>query len=115
MSHPFKGSPNLPFNIVSNPPPAAEKQDIHQALASLPGPRKAYKWYYATKPAADEMDNPREGLHEFLRGYFFLKSADWKGNDPKALKAWEATEIAKMPYYYVMPLEAGTGRCGEIG
>jgi pimeloyl-ACP methyl ester carboxylesterase len=111
MSHPFKGSPTLPFNTVfnstklhnMNPP---EKEDIHKALAELPEPRKAYKWYYASSPAAFEMDNPREELHSFLRGYFHLKSADWKGNKPHPLKAWEATEIAKMPYYYVMPLKA---------
>lgn len=52
------------------------------------------------------MDNPKEDLHNFLRGYFHLKSADWKGNDPKPLKAWEASELAKLPYYYVMPLKS---------
>jgi pimeloyl-ACP methyl ester carboxylesterase len=106
MSHPFKGSPSLPFDIVSNPKPAPEKEDVHKALAELPEPRKHYKWYYSTNPATAEMDKPREDLHDFLRGYFHLKSADWKGNDPKPLNAWEATELAKLPYYYVMPLEA---------
>jgi pimeloyl-ACP methyl ester carboxylesterase len=107
MSHPFKGSPSLPFGTVSSPQSIVEKEDIHKALANLPRPRKAYKWYYATEAAAQEMDNPKESLHEFLRGYFYLKSADWKGNDPKPLKAWEASEVAKMPYYYVMPLQSG--------
>ncbi|KAE9365410.1 epoxide hydrolase 2 [Stipitochalara longipes BDJ] len=106
MSHPFKGSPSLPFDILSNPKPAQEKEDVHKALAGLPEPRKHYKWYYSTRRAAAEMDNPKEDLHDFLRGYFHIKSADWKGNDPKPLKAWEATELAKLPYYYVMPLEA---------
>ncbi|KAN0089465.1 epoxide hydrolase 2 [Hyaloscypha variabilis] len=106
MSHPFKGSPSLPFDIISNPKPAPEKEDVHKALAELPEPRKHYKWYYSTSPAAAEMDNPQPDLHDFLRGYFHLKSADWKGNDPKPLKAWQATELAKLPYYYVMPLEA---------
>lgn len=114
MSHPFKGSPTLPFDTVSNPQPAAEPYDIHKALANLPEPRKAYKWYYATESAAEEMENPKEGLHEFLRGYFYLKSADWKGNDPKPLTAWEATEIAKMPYYYVMPLKSGMRESVQI-
>ncbi|PMD32850.1 epoxide hydrolase 2 [Hyaloscypha variabilis F] len=106
MSHPFKGSPSLPFDIISNPKPAPEKEDVHKALAELPEPRKHYKWYYSTSPAAAEMDNPQPDLDDFLRGYFHLKSADWKGNDPKPLKAWQATELAKLPYYYVMPLEA---------
>lgn len=106
MSHPFKGSPTLPFNTVSNPQPA-KKEDVQQALASLPQPRKHYKWYYSTASAASEMDNPKEGLHEFLRGYFHLKSADWKGNNPKPLEAWDANSLAKLPYYYVMPLGSG--------
>ncbi|KAE8454567.1 hypothetical protein EG329_000190 [Mollisiaceae sp. DMI_Dod_QoI] len=106
MSHPFKGTPSLPFNIVADPKPQHEKEDIQKALAELPQPRKHYKWYYSTSPAAREMDFPKEDLQSFLRGYFHLKSADWKGNDPKPLKAWEATELAKLPYYYVMPLEA---------
>ncbi|KAL3422636.1 hypothetical protein PVAG01_06792 [Phlyctema vagabunda] len=104
MAHPFKGPPSLPFNTTSPPPPAP---DVHQALAALPQPRKHYKWYYSTAAAAKEMDEPKSGMHEFLRTYFYLKSADWKGNDPYPLKAWEASELARMPYYYVMPLESG--------
>ena len=106
MSAPFKGSPTLPFDIVSSPKPALKKEDVHKALAELPEPRKDYKWYYSTSPAATEMENPKENLHDFLRGYFHLKSADWKGNDPRPLMAREATELAKLPYYYIMPLEA---------
>lgn len=107
-SHPFKGAPVLPFNTISQAQPKSEeqKEDIHKALAELPEPRKHYKWYYSTEPAADEMDNPKDSLHQFLRGYFHLKSADWKGNDPRSLKAWEASELAKLPYYYVMPLHS---------
>jgi len=114
MSHPFKGSPTLPFNTISNPSPIPEKEDIHKALASLPEPRKHYKWYYSTAPAASEMDNPKESLHAFLRGYFYLKSADWEGNHPAPLKAWEAKELAKLPYYYVMPLSANMRQAVHI-
>ena len=61
------------------------------------------------------MDNPKEDLHTFLRGYFHLKSADWKGNNPKPLRAWEATELAKLPYYYVMPLKVSMREAVSIG
>lgn len=106
MSHPFKGSPSLPFDTVSHPSPnLSTKEDLHKALAELPQPRKHYKWYYSTGPAADEMDHPKEDLHNFLRGYFHLKSADWAGNEPHPLSAWSAPELAKLPYYYVMPLK----------
>lgn len=108
MSHPFKGSPALPFAITSpnyNPPPS--KPDIHSDLAELPEPRKHYKWYYSTAPAASEMDNPKgDALHTFLRGYFHLKSADWQENNPQPLHSWSAPELAKLPYYYVMPLHS---------
>lgn len=114
MSHPFKGSPSLPFNTQSNPPKPSPKEDVHKALAELHQPRKHYKWYYSTQPAAAEMDNPKTGLHEFLRGYFHLKSADWKGNDPKPLKAWAANELAKLPYYYVIPLDAGMRKSVQL-
>ena len=106
MSFPFKGMPSLPFNILSNPPPPPQEDGIHKALAELPQPRKHYKWYYCTAEAGPDLDNPQDGLQSFLRGYFHLKSADWRGNDPKTLKGWEATELAKLPYYYVMPLKS---------
>ena len=107
MSHPFNGIPALPFNTVSTRPPAPVKQDIQKELASLPEPRKHYKLYYSTEEAAAEMNNPQDGLLEFLRGYYHLKSADWERNNPKPLAGWNASELSKLPYYYVMPLEAG--------
>jgi pimeloyl-ACP methyl ester carboxylesterase len=76
--------------------------DMEAELAKLERPRKHYKWYYCTPDANREMSEPKEGLHEFLRGYFHLKSADWHGNDPHPLQAWTASELAKMPRYYIM-------------
>lgn len=108
MSHPFKGSPSLPFNTANESyDEDGRKDDVHEELTRLAEPRKHYKWYYSTAPANEEMLHPKEGLHSFLRGYFHLKSADWKGNAPHVLKAWTATELAKMPYYYIMPLHSG--------
>jgi len=102
MSHPFKGSPKLPLGTdVCN-----SKSHIHEDLAHLPEPRKHYKWYYSMAGANPDM-SPAKGLREFLRGYFYLKSADWSGNKPHTLKAWTASQLAKMPYYYIMPLHAG--------
>jgi len=73
------------------------------ALSQLPHPRKHYKWYYCTPPSNAEMTYPTgEPLHAFLRGYFHLKSADWGLNNPHPLSGWTATELAKMPRYYIM-------------
>ncbi|MCJ1404643.1 hypothetical protein MMC11_007869 [Xylographa trunciseda] len=105
MSHPFKGSPTLPFDVSSRTE-STPKRDIHHDLANLPNPRKHYKWYYSTRDANTEMASS-DGLREFLRGYFYLKSADWAGNNPRPLDAWTAEELAKMPLYYIMPLNSG--------
>lgn len=112
MSHPFKPPPSLPFN-TANLPPSEQTQgdtivgrDIQGELASLDPPRMHYKWYNSTAQAAQDWDNPPQGLKEFLRGYFHLKSADWAVNKPYPLSEWSASELAKMPEYYVMPLSA---------
>ncbi|MCJ1356829.1 MAG: hypothetical protein MMC33_006825 [Icmadophila ericetorum] len=109
MSHPFKGSPKLPFDAPSPSPLATTipKPDIHHDLAHLPTPRKHYKWYYSTSPAATELLHPQSSLHTFLRGYFHLKSADWTSNNPHPLVSWTAPELAKVPTYYIMPLHKG--------
>ncbi|KAF2027200.1 alpha/beta-hydrolase [Setomelanomma holmii] len=105
MSHPFKAPGALPFNIahgdgeIPSPP-----VDIQAALAKLPNPRKHYKWYNSTTTAGRDWSSPAQGLRDFLRGYLHVKSADWKQNQPYALKEWNAEELAKMPYYYIMPL-----------
>jgi pimeloyl-ACP methyl ester carboxylesterase len=102
MSAPFAGPPALPFDTADAPPLSAFVPDIHRALAALDPPRKHYQWYYSTRPANDEMWHCPQGVHAFLRGYFYYKSADWQGNRPYPLKSWSAEELAKMPTYYIM-------------
>nr|AJD23151.1 epoxide hydrolase [Onygena corvina] len=101
MSHPFVGAPG-PRPAPS--PGPGEEDAIHRELAALN--RKHYKWYYSTQRANADMSRPAQGLHAFLRGYFYLKSASWPRNKPNELEAWTALELAKMPDYYVMPLQA---------
>jgi pimeloyl-ACP methyl ester carboxylesterase len=48
-----------------------------------------------------------QGMHAFLRAYYHYKSADWPGNKPFRLAGWTASELAKMPTYYVMELDKG--------
>lgn len=122
MSHPFNGSPSLPFNTANED--NAEQQaaaasqgggggaegsaaasGIHEALARHG--RKHYKWYYSTVEADSDMSSlGRNELHRFLRGYFHLKSGSWPGNQPRQLRGWSAEEIVQMPSYYIMPLDA---------
>ncbi|KAL6711665.1 hypothetical protein ACN47E_004599 [Coniothyrium glycines] len=104
MSHPFKAPALLPFDIARGKGEhLSTPLDIQLELARLPEPRKHYKWYNSTAHAARDWNHPAQGLHAFLRGYLHVKSADWKGNKPFALKEWSAEELAKLPYYYVLP------------
>ena len=103
MSAPFAGAPGFP-----KPAPeegAAATNDIHADLAALDVPRKHYQWYYSTRPANDDMQHCPQGVHDFMRAYYHHKSADWKQNNPFPLQAWSASELAKMPTYYIMHLD----------
>lgn len=110
MSHPIKSLPTIPFNTAHDPDESGKGEsggmagtDIDSDLAKLENPRKHYKWYNSTSPAADEWLHPSQGLKTFLRGYIHVKSADYEGNDPKPLKEWSPMELSKLPYYYIMP------------
>jgi pimeloyl-ACP methyl ester carboxylesterase len=104
MSAPFAGLPALPLGELPGDEP---ETDLHAELARLARPRKHYQWYYSSRGAATEMHHPPQGLHAFLRAYYHVKSADWPGNRPFGLSARIATEMAKLPDYYVMDLHKG--------
>ncbi len=98
MSAPFGGPPGLP------PADGATAPDIHAAMAALSRPRKHYQWYYSTPDANADMTQSPEGMKAFLRAYYHHKSADWAENKPFRLTGWTATELEKMPTYYIMDL-----------
>ena len=107
MSAPFGGPPSLPFNTADGPPAQQFDDPVHRELAALPRSRKHYQWYYSTREANANMHHARQGVHDFLRAYYHHKSADWKDNAPYPLQAWTASELAKLPTYYVMDLDKG--------
>ncbi|WP_291863646.1 alpha/beta hydrolase [Bradyrhizobium sp.] len=104
MSAPFAGPPQLPFDTADAPPKPKPEDPVHRELAALPRPRKHYQWYYSTREANADMHRAPQGVHDFLRGYYHHKSADWKDNKPYPLQGWTANELAKLPTYYVMDL-----------
>ncbi len=104
MSAPFAGPPPLPFDTANAPPRSKLDDPVHRELAALPRPRKHYQWYYSTRQANADMHGAPQGVHDFLRAYYHHKSADWKGNAPYPLESWSASELAKLPTYYVMDL-----------
>lgn len=103
MSAPYAGPPGWPLagSVGRN------RNDIHADLAELSPPRKHYQWYYGTREADADMRLCPQGIHDFLRAYYHVKSADWPDNRPHELAGWTTAELAKLPRYYVMDLEAG--------
>src|SRR5258708_30444601 len=105
------GPPALPFNSAnrSQAEEAAEDSanNMRAQLAALHPPRKFYQHYYASREANDNLHHPPQGLHDFLWGYFHLKSADWNGNKPIPLKNASAAELAQIPGYYIMDQSKG--------
>jgi pimeloyl-ACP methyl ester carboxylesterase len=119
MSAPFGGAAPLPFNTASAfareslselrrdglaPQPAASP-NADEELAKLG--RKHYQTYYTTREANENMWHPSQGVHNFLRAYYHMKSADWTPNKPFPLASNAASEQAKLPRYYVMDLDKG--------
>ena len=107
MSAPFAGPPALPFDTAGKAETSALKASVHDELSALARPRKHYQWYYSTREANEDMWHCPQGVHDFLRAYYHHKSADWKLNKPGPLKSWTATELAKLPTYYVLDLDLG--------
>jgi pimeloyl-ACP methyl ester carboxylesterase len=109
MSAPFGGPPPLPFNTADAAAPAVAPapSKVFDDLAKLDRPRKHYQQYYRTREANDNMWKAPQGIHAFLRAYYHFKSADWKQNQPFKLAAFTASELAKMPTYYIMDFGKG--------
>lgn len=99
MSMPFPGPP-----IVKN---INNMEQINQKLALLKPKRKHYQYYFSSYGADKNIMKCKQGLNSFLRSYFHFKSFDYKGNKPFELKSFTATEISKMPEYYIMKLNLG--------
>lgn len=109
MSAPFPGTPAFPFNTADSEtapaPPNLAPQRLAAALAALNPPRKHYQQYLSGREANADLWHPPQGLHAFLRAFFYLKSGDWPGNKPHPLKAPTPAELAQLPTYYVMDLD----------
>jgi len=101
MSAPYAGPPAWPTAAT-----ATGGSDIHAELAALTPPRKHYQWYYSSREADADMRHCAQGIHAFLRAYYHVKSADWPDNRPHPLSGWTAAELARLPRYYVMDLDA---------
>ena len=106
MSGPFPGAPSFPFDIANGgaepAPVTGNTEKLAVALAGLHPSRAIYQQYLATPEANADLSHPPQGLHQFLRTFFYVKSADWAGNKPHPLTAPTAEAFAQLPTYYVM-------------
>ena len=111
MSAPFGGTALLPFDTAdeaaTSEPTGAAAADIDADLANLDPPRHHYRRFYATRGANDDLWGAPQGVHDFLRAYYHMKSGDWDGNRPEPLREWSAAELARLPRYYVLDLGRG--------
>ena len=107
LSTPFLTAPTLPLGVADDRGRAQDDADIDKALAALSRPRKHYFTYSASNHANDDMWHAPQGVHDLLRAMYHFKSGDWEGNKPFALKSWSASELARMPDYYIMDLHKG--------
>jgi len=103
LSCPFGGVPPLPFGVgVQTAPNAQQIAPTKDPLAALSRPRKDSTTYFSSRNANNDLLNCKQGLHDFQRAYFHVKSADWGQNKPFPLTSGTAEEFAKQPTYYVM-------------
>ena len=109
LSAPFSGVPMLPFDTVETVTSAqtSSPANLEEQLAALARPRLHYQRYYSGRDADTNMRLCPQGLHDFLRAYYHVKSADCTHNAPHALAEMSASELAKLPEYYVMDLGKG--------
>ena len=110
MSAPFGGTATLPFATADAPgttAAASAAADIDADLARLTPPRRHYRRFYAAREANDDLWRAPQGVHDFLRAYYHMKSGDWSGNRPQPVGEWSAAELARLPRYYVLNLGKG--------
>jgi pimeloyl-ACP methyl ester carboxylesterase len=107
----FGGTPSFPFNTANGAPvqrPDFTNAQLDAEYAKLTPPRKGYQDYWASPEADADMKNVAQGMTDFFRAFYYMKSADFPGNQNlqplhAVHTAKEAAEQnAQMPEYYVM-------------
>src|SRR6516225_8049694 len=107
----FGGPPSFPFNTAngaSAPHPEFTDAELDEEYAKLNPARRGYQDYWRSRQADQDMKNVPQGMTDFFRAFYYMKSADFPGNqDLKRMHAVHtakeaAEQNARMPEYYVM-------------
>ena len=101
MSMPFSGPPEKNKSNLLN------MIKVNKDLGRLNPKRKHYQSYFCNVSAAKNMYNCKQGIFEFLRGYYYFKSHNYIKNKPHRLKNNSAREFSKLPEYYIMNKNMG--------
>jgi pimeloyl-ACP methyl ester carboxylesterase len=107
----FGGTPSFPFNTANGAPmqrPDYTEAELDAEYAKLNPPRRYYQDYWASPEADKDMKNVPPGMTNFFRGFYYMKSADFPGNQnlpplhPVHTAKEAAEQYAQIPEYYVM-------------
>jgi len=109
MSAPYSGAPSL--SSIGDANDKTRLQKLDEALRTLDSPKKHYMVYFSSSRADAHLSNPPQGAHEFMRAYYHMKSADWKGNKVNPLGAFTAEALSVLPSYYIMPVDKTMPEC----
>jgi pimeloyl-ACP methyl ester carboxylesterase len=110
----FGGPPSFPFNTANGAPaPRTEftNAELDAEYAKLDPPRRGYQDYWRSFEADQDMKHVPPGMTNFFRAFYYMKSADFPGNqDLQPMRAARtakeaAAQNARMPEYYVMRRE----------
>ena len=101
MSMPFSGPPSNRGKEKIN------FKDLNIGLKKLNPKRKHYQSYFCSPNASRNMLNCNQGVYDFLRGYYYFKSHNYKNNKPFRLKNSSPKELSKLPEYYIMKRSLG--------
>jgi pimeloyl-ACP methyl ester carboxylesterase len=107
----FGGAPSFRFNTANGGPvPRAPftNVELDAEYAKLNPPRKGYQDYWASPEADEDMKHVPQGMTNFFRAFYYMKSADFPGNQnlqplhPVYTAKEAADQNAQIPEYYVM-------------
>jgi pimeloyl-ACP methyl ester carboxylesterase len=107
----FNGTPSFPFNTANGAPAersAFTNAELDAEYAKLGPPCRGYQDYWASPEADRDMKQVPQGMTNFFRAFYYMKSADFPGNQNlkplhEVRTAKEAAQQnAQMPEYYVM-------------
>ncbi len=121
----FGGPPSFPFSTANGPPtphPEYTNGQLDAEYAKLNPPPRGYQDYWRSRQADWDIKHVAQGMTNFFRAFYYMKSADFPGNQNlqpmhAVHSAKEAAEQnARMPENYVMRQEhAGHGRRSHAG